>query len=71
MKSTYTGSRAEQLIRGATKIVASLSLLSSITLVASTPGTAHATEERSGMKDFPLSPHFAITRSIKNAARAI
>ena len=53
----YTGSRAEQLISGATRIVASRSRRFSITRVAMMPGTAHATDDSSGMNDLPLSPH--------------
>ncbi len=71
MSSTYTGSRAEQLISGATRIVASRSRRFSITRVAITPGIAHATLDSIGMNDLPLSPHRLMRRSMRNAARAM
>ena len=35
------------------------------------PGTAQATDDSSGMNDLPLRPQRAISRSIRNAARAM
>ena len=71
MSRMYTGSRAEQLISGATRMVASRSRRFSMTRVAMIPGTAHATLDSMGMNDFPLRPHRLITRSMRNAARAM
>ena len=71
MSSRYTGKRAEQLMSGATRIVASRSRRFSMTRVAMMPGTAQATDESSGMNDLPLSPQRDITRSMRNAARAM
>ena len=42
IKSVYTGSRAEQVMNGATRIVASRSRGDEIVRVAMIPGTAHA-----------------------------
>src|SRR5216683_2840901 len=52
----YTGKRAEQLMSGATRMVANRSRRFSMTRVAMMPGTAQATDESIGMKDLPLSP---------------
>ena len=71
VNSTYTGRRAEQLMRGAISIVTMRSRRFSITRVAITPGIAQANEDISGMNDFPLSPSLAIRRSIRKAARAM
>ena len=35
------------------------------------PGTAQATDDSSGMNDLPFSPARAISRSMRNAARAM
>ena len=71
MSSVYTGSLAEQLISGATRIVTSRSFLLSIVRVAMMPGIAQANELSIGMKLFPCRPTLLIKRSIKNAARDI
>ena len=42
ISSVYTGSRAEQVMNGATRIVASRSRGDGIVRVAMMPGTAHA-----------------------------
>ena len=42
-----------------------------MTRVAMMPGTAHATDDSIGIKDLPLKPQRAMSRSIKNAARAM
>jgi hypothetical protein len=65
----YTGSLAEQVIRGATIMVIKRSLRSSIVRVAIIPGTAQAKEESIGIKDFPESPDHRNIRSTKKAAR--
>ena len=67
----HTGNRAEQLISGATSIVVNRSRRFSITRVAMMPGTAQANDESMGMNDFPLSPAFTISLSIRYAARAM
>ena len=71
MNSAYTGSRAEQLISGATRIVARRSRRFSMTRVERIAGTAHATLDSSGMNDLPLRPQRLMTLSIRNAARAM
>src|SRR5262249_58592522 len=71
ISSKYTGSRAEQLISGATRIVAKRSRRFSITRVAMIPGTAQATDDSSGMNDLPLRPARDMSRAIKKAARAM
>ena len=53
ISTVYTGRRAEQLINGATRIVASRSLGVSIVRVAMIPGIAQANDESIGMKLFP------------------
>ena len=56
---------------GAMRIVARRSRRFSITRVAMIPGTAHANDESRGMNDLPLKPTPAISRSMRNAARAM
>ena len=68
IRSMYTGSLAEQLIKGATSIVAKRLLASGITLAAIMPGIAHAKLDSKGIKALPFSPHQPRRRSIKNAA---
>ncbi len=67
----YTGSRAEQLISGAVRIVARRSRRFSMTRAAMMPGTAQATDDSIGMNDLPLRPQRDISLSIRNAARAM
>ncbi len=71
INSVYTGSRAEQLINGATRIVVNRSRRFSITRVAMMPGIAHANDDNSGINDLPLNPTRTISLSIKYAARAM
>ena len=71
IRSACTGSRALQLIRGATIIVAIRSRGFPMVRVAMMPGMAQAKEERRGMNDFPCKPTFLIRRSIMKAARDI
>src|SRR5437870_12682660 len=71
MSKMYTGSRAEQLMSGATRMVARRSRRFSITRVAMMPGTAHATDDSIGMNDLPLNPQRAISLSMRKAARAM
>src|SRR5438128_1132094 len=51
--SVYTGSRAEQVMKGAIRMVAMRSRLFSIVRVDMIAGTAQAYADRSGMNDFP------------------
>ena len=69
--SAYTGTRAEQLISGATRIVTSRSRRSGITRAAITAGIAHAWALSKGTKARPGSPTRCIRRSITKAARAM
>ena len=71
MSSVYTGSRAEQLINGATRMVTSRSLGVSMVRAAMIPGMAQANELSIGMKLFPCSPTLLMRRSIRKAARAM
>ncbi len=52
-------------------MVASRSFGLSMVRVAMMPGIAQAKELRSGMKDFPCSPTFPMSRSMMKAARAM
>ena len=56
ISSVYTGSRAEQVISGATMIVASRSRGLAMVRVAMMPGTAQAKLDSSGMKARPDRP---------------
>ena len=49
----------------------SLSALVAAFLIPMIPGTAQATDDNSGMNDFPLRPHRAMSLSIRKAARAM
>ena len=64
-------SRAEQLISGATRMVTSRSFGDSMVRVAMMPGIAHANELSMGMKLLPCRPTLLISRSMRNAARAM
>jgi len=70
MISVYTGSLAEQVISGATRMVAKRSRLFSIVRVAMMAGTAQAYADSRGMKLLPCKPTRAIVRSAMIAARA-
>ena len=65
----YTGSRAEQVISGATRMVAMRSRGSWMERVDMIPGTAQAKLDSSGMKLRPDRPAAAIIRSSRKAAR--
>ncbi len=69
ISSAYTGSRAEHVISGATRMVTSRSRGSWIVRVAITPGMAQAKLDSSGMNERPDRPAPAIRRSSRNAAR--
>ncbi len=69
MISAYTGRRAEQVIIGASRIVASRSRTLGIVRVAMMPGIAHENDDSSGMKERPESPTPPISRSSRKAAR--
>ena len=57
MRITYTGSRAEQLISGAMRMVASRSRRFSMTRVAMMPGTAQANDDKQRNKRLAAQPH--------------
>ncbi len=63
--------RAEQVISGATRIVARRPRRLEMTRVAMMPGIAQAKLDNSGMKARPCSPAPPMMRSIRNAARAM
>ena len=69
MISAYTGSRAEQVISGASKMVAIRSRTFGMVRVAIMPGIAQAYEDSSGMNERPESPMLPMRRSSRNAAR--
>ena len=69
MISAYTGSRAEQVIIGASRIVAMRSRRFGIVRVAMMPGIAQAYDDSSGMNERPDSPTLPISRSSRKAAR--
>jgi hypothetical protein len=67
----YTGSRAEQVMRGTTSIVSRRSLSRSMVRVARIAGMAQAKPDSIGTKARPCSPSACITRSIRYATRAM
>ena len=69
MSKAYTGKRAEQVMSGATRMVAMRSRMSGIVRVAMIPGMAQAKDDNSGMKARPERPTLPITRSSRYAAR--
>ena len=69
MSKAYTGKRAEQVIKGAIKIVTNRSRGLAIVRVAMMPGIAHAKLESSGINERPDKPTVPITRSNNKAAR--
>ncbi len=70
VSSTYTGTRAEQLMKGATSMVASRSRRSGTPRADMMPGSAQAWLESRGTKLWPGSPKGRSQRSTTNAARA-
>jgi hypothetical protein len=69
ISSAYTGRRAEQVISGATRMVARRSRGSWMLRVAMMPGIAQAKLDSSGMNERPDRPAAAIIRSSRKAAR--
>ncbi|KAG1390077.1 hypothetical protein G6F59_015320 [Rhizopus arrhizus] len=69
ISSAYTGRRAEQVISGATRIVARRARGSWMLRVDMMPGTAQAKLDSSGMNERPDRPAAAIMRSSRKAAR--
>jgi len=69
ISTVYTGRRAEQLMSGATRMVAKRSCRVSMVRVAMMPGMAQAKEDSMGMKLLPCRPTRLISRSIRKAAR--
>ena len=66
---TYTGSRAEQVIRGIDIMVARRSFALGRVRVAMIPGMAQASEDNMATKARPSRPAVPITLSIRKAAR--
>ena len=71
MSSAYTGSRAEQVMSGVTRIVTSRSRWFSMVRAAMMPGMAQAKPESSGTTERPLRPTRFMMRSMMKAARAM
>ena len=71
IKIEYTGSLAEHVIKGVTKIVINLSFQFSIFLVAMMAGIAQAVPDTNGTTLLPLSPKGLNPRSIRNTTRLI
>jgi len=71
ISSAYTGSRAEQVMKGVTKIVANRSRSSDTVRAARIAGTAQAYPDRRGRNARPCSPTRYIIRSAMTAARAM
>ena len=63
MTSAYTGSRAEQVMSGATMMVAMRSRTFGMVRVAMMPGTAQAKLDSSGMNARPDRPTLPMRRS--------
>ena len=70
-RSTYTGRRALQLIRGVTKMVMSRLWRLSMVRDDMMAGTLHPKPIIRGINDLPCSPILCISLSIIKAARAI
>ena len=72
IRSYYdTGSRAEQVVKGVTRMVIKRSFQLSILRVAIIAGMAQAVPEISGTTLFPLKPKRRMIRSIKKTTRLI
>ena len=71
MSTVYTGIRAEQLIKGVTKIVRSRSFQFDMVRVLMMAGIAQAPPEMSATTLRPFSPKACMMRSNIKAARAI
>ena len=71
IKIVYTGSLAEQLIKGVTIMVSNLSFLFSIFLALIIAGTAQANPLIIGITLFPFKPTLRISLSLKKLIRAI
>ena len=69
IRSAYTGSRAEQVISGAIRMVTSRSRGLAMVRAAMMPGMAQAKLDSSGMNDRPDSPTLPMMRSSRKAAR--
>ncbi len=71
MSSAYTGNRAEQVMNGTAIRVAMRSRRSGITRVPMMAGTAQAKPDNMGTNEWPERPHQRMSRSTRNAARAM
>ncbi len=69
ISNAYTGSRAEQVISGAIRMVARRSRGSWMLRVPMMPGIAQAKLDSSGMNERPVNPTDSIRRSSRKAAR--
>ena len=69
ISKAYTGKRAEQVMSGATMMVAMRSGRFGIVRVAMMPGIAQANDDSSGMNARPDSPTPPMRRSSRYAAR--
>ena len=69
MSSAYTGSRAEQVISGAMRMVTTRSRGLAMVRAAMMPGMAQAKLDSSGMNERPDRPTPPISRSSRKAAR--
>ena len=67
----YTGSLAEQVVNGTTRMVTNRSFQFSMVRVAMTAGIAQAIPDIKGTTLFPLSPNGRISLSIKKTTRDI
>ena len=69
--SAYTGSLAEQLMNGTSRMVLRLSCIFSMVLAAIAAGTVQPKPISKGMKLLPLKPIFRMGLSMMNAIRLI
>ena len=69
INKVYTGSRAEQLIKGVTIIVIKRSFQFEIVRVDMIAGTAQATPLINGISDLPFNPNFRMSWSIRKLTR--
>ena len=69
--NAYTGSRAEQVIRGVTAMASQRSWADSMLRVLITAGMAQAVPLTRGTMDLPLNPKGRMNRSIIKTTRAM
>ena len=71
VKIAYTGSRAEQLMSGVTRMVSNRSFRFSMLRALMMAGPAQANPLISGITLFPFNPTLRISRSVKKLMRAM